>query len=78
MAFSVTTSPALSTTYVSSPVPPIRVSAPVPPSRISLPAPPVSVLAPLFPMRMLSNALPVPASPLAPVRVRFSTFEPKV
>ena len=78
LAFSVTTSDALSTRKRSSPAPPSKESAPVPPSRVSLPAPPSRVLASPLPVSTLFSALPVPLIDAPPVRVRFSRLAPKV
>ncbi|MBS78372.1 MAG: hypothetical protein CMO32_21975 [Variovorax sp.] len=56
---SVTTSPALSTTKVSLPVPPINVSLPTPPSRTSLPAPPLITLSRSFVVIRSLNRVPI-------------------
>ena len=63
---------------VSLPVPPFNVSAPAPPARVSLPAPPVSVLAALFPVSVFASLLPVALIADEPLKVRFSTLEPRV
>ena len=62
-AFSTTVSPTLSTTYSSSPFPPIMVSAPTPPS---------STLLPVLPIKVFAIAFPVALTAVNPVNVNFS------
>ena len=53
-------------------------SLPAPPDIVSLPAPPVSVLAAEFPVSVFASLLPVALIADEPLKVRFSTLEPRV